>query len=537
MRGYWIIGLAALSTWLAGNPSDAQSHLRYSDPSYLGVVWPYHARTIADERLLALIACPLWARDAYGQVPYSLIEPASFERVSDRELRFRLKKGLRWGGAQAGGRSIQATDVVATYRYLRETGDPSLGVVYLDAFSDIESIGSIPEDSLAVQVRFRLPRSLKEMQRPLINFFLLPGFLELRQPLATYIATHPHEPISYGRWTLAEVSEGGTVVELERNEGFSGPATPFAKITAYLDATDAQLYSQVMNANVDLAVQIPLHPQVVQQLQDRPGWVRFDHPANVWTMLAVNFGGTGNPALRDPRVREAIDLAIDREKIVTQFFSSRGEAISGPFTSSSPAMSRDCGPRPYDPDRAQELLRQAGFCGSEGPEAGGRPRLVLRILEAQGSSGAGDLPGIVHAIVSQLKQCGIEAERVPLSVVFDQDRDPWDLWYREVVSTPSWNCREFFHSRGTENRGAGGEDTRDAELDAMLDRFVLAGKSEEAWSIGAQIHCRMKETLPAIFLWAPRNMGLYQTGVTFVAAGYQLFADWPSWRLRTRGRS
>jgi peptide/nickel transport system substrate-binding protein len=66
--------------------------------------------------------------------------------------------------------------------------------------------------------------------------------------------------------------------------------------------------------------------------------------------------------LDDVRVRQAIAHAIDRDAVVEAMTSGHGEARYQPFASDSPAYDESLNDMyTYDPDRARELLEEAGF--------------------------------------------------------------------------------------------------------------------------------------------------------------------------------
>jgi len=73
---------------------------------------------------------------------------------------------------------------------------------------------------------------------------------------------------------------------------------------------------------------------------------------------------TRDPVLRDPRIRRAISYAIDRKSLSDALFEGRAIVSS----SLIPATSRFYGPiektgAEYDPDKAQQLLKEAGYHG------------------------------------------------------------------------------------------------------------------------------------------------------------------------------
>jgi peptide/nickel transport system substrate-binding protein len=78
----------------------------------------------------------------------------------------------------------------------------------------------------------------------------------------------------------------------------------------------------------------------------------------------VGRGGDKWPALGDPRVREALNLAIDREGIVEALLGGRGSATNQVFNPDGEAYVEDLqGTYEYDPERGRQLVEEAGFAG------------------------------------------------------------------------------------------------------------------------------------------------------------------------------
>ena len=80
-----------------------------------------------------------------------------------------------------------------------------------------------------------------------------------------------------------------------------------------------------------------------------------------------------NPLL-DPRVREALNLAVDREQLREAFVGERGVPASVfHFRAGLPDFKEEWTPRPFDPERARELLAEAGY-----PDGG--PKLTQAVV-------------------------------------------------------------------------------------------------------------------------------------------------------------
>ena len=67
----------------------------------------------------------------------------------------------------------------------------------------------------------------------------------------------------------------------------------------------------------------------------------------------------------DARVRQALVYAIDRQQLVDQLLKGHGEVVDGFVSSASPFFSEEVTPISYDPDKAKQLLEEAGWDGTQ----------------------------------------------------------------------------------------------------------------------------------------------------------------------------
>jgi peptide/nickel transport system substrate-binding protein len=70
------------------------------------------------------------------------------------------------------------------------------------------------------------------------------------------------------------------------------------------------------------------------------------------------------PALADERVRQAINYAVDRQTMVDQILDGRGTPTSQMWSPDAPGFVEDLDDHyPYDPEKAKELMAEAGYAG------------------------------------------------------------------------------------------------------------------------------------------------------------------------------
>ncbi len=99
----------------------------------------------------------------------------------------------------------------------------------------------------------------------------------------------------------------------------------------------------------------------------------------------------------DARVRQALVYAIDRQQLVDQLLKGHGEVVDGFLSSASPFFDATVEPMEYNPEKAKELLAEAGWDGSQ----------TLRFYV---NSGDNTFINGVQVIAAQWAAVGINAE-------------------------------------------------------------------------------------------------------------------------------
>lgn len=130
--------------------------------------------------------------------------------------------------------------------------------------------------------------------------------------------------------------------------------TPLVDGVEVLVVPDQQTQlSQLRAGQLDL---IAASPRDAESLQDDPDFrvVPLTGTAGI-TYVGAN---VTEPGLADPRVREAISLAVDRDRILEEVYRGRGRASALPWPTYSPAYDPDADQSRRDLDRARQLVEE-----------------------------------------------------------------------------------------------------------------------------------------------------------------------------------
>ncbi|MFT3852057.1 MAG: ABC transporter substrate-binding protein [Ilumatobacteraceae bacterium] len=164
----------------------------------------------------------------------------------------------------------------------------------------------------------------------------------------------PPPPIGTGPFVLTGTQADGSLV-VDRNEHYWGGkvALDGAEIRFLSDPT-ARI-SAIAAGDVDIATLLPA--TAVADLAGQPGFTVRQYPTARSTYLLMN---NAAPELSDLRVRQAVSAAIDRNLLLTGAHDGVGTAADTIFGGLVPFGS-DATPPPADPQRARQLLAEAGY--------------------------------------------------------------------------------------------------------------------------------------------------------------------------------
>ena len=101
-----------------------------------------------------------------------------------------------------------------------------------------------------------------------------------------------------------------------------------------------------------------VRPHQVERLKKDPTYQSFSGLSFGYTYIGYNMR---REPFNDPRVRRALGMAIDVDKIIQFVLFGQGERITGPFVKQTDYYNKMISPAPYDPQGALKLLEEAGW--------------------------------------------------------------------------------------------------------------------------------------------------------------------------------
>jgi ABC-type transport system substrate-binding protein len=144
-------------------------------------------------------------------------------------------------------------------------------------------------------------------------------------------------------------------ITLERFNGYwEGPPN----YKNYLYRIIPDLLTQEMEFYAGTIDTYRVQPHQVERLKDDPRYQGFSGLSFGYTYIGYNMR---REPFNDVRVRKALSMAIDVDKIIKFVLHGQGERITGPFVKQSDYYNHQISPVPYDPDGSVRLLEEAGW--------------------------------------------------------------------------------------------------------------------------------------------------------------------------------
>jgi peptide/nickel transport system substrate-binding protein len=270
------------------------------------------------------------------------------------------------------------------------------------------------------------------------------------------------EPIGTGPFTFVSYSSGDRL-ELAANPSYwgDGPLLEGIDIRIIPDAT-ARL-NALSTGDIDFAWAVP--PEDATNLAEDGNFTLQENVQNRGNFFSINLD---KPPFDDPRVREAMHLAVSRSDIVAAGWNGYAVETAHPYNETSFWYFDDLEVRTEaDLDRARELIQEAGAEGAA---------VTVTQWDQLGSDAEAQI------VASAWNDIGLDAtiEKVGgADLIAQSEGDDWDVIYLWIglITDPDRAYNFLFESDATRNGISGGMQSE--EMDDVLRRATQETDPEE----------------------------------------------------------
>lgn len=226
-----------------------------------------------------------------------------------------------------------------------------------------------------------------------------------------------------------------------------------------------------------------------------------------------------NPLFKNKKVRQALTLAIDRERIIRQNLNGMGVQTTGPFFPHSPSYDPELKPYPFDPDQAKLLLQEEGWMDTDGDgiidrEINGKQipfRFTLTYYAKNQVTKA-----IADYVATALKQIGVTCnlngvDLADLSAVFeDKSFDAVLLGW--ALGSPPEDPRQLWYSTGAREKGSSNAiGFSNIEADQIIDQLQYEYDPQKRISLYHRFDKIIYDEAPYTFLYTPKTVLAYRS--------------------------
>jgi peptide/nickel transport system substrate-binding protein len=303
----------------------------------------------------------------------------SWKRLDDTTLELKLREGVQFHD----GSKLTSEDVKYTFDRIVNPDTRSEATGYFAVLDTVEA-----PDPGTVRFKTKAPDPLLEQRLASYGSWILPKAAVERIGWETFIQA----PIGAGPYKVVEWKrEAQLVAEAHAQYWDAAPAAK--RITFRLIPETATRVSALLAGEVDVITNLP--PDQVETVEGDAGtYVKAVPLANAHVL---RYNTVSFPPIADVRVRQAMNLAIDREGLVKSLWRGRATVPNGFQFAGEFGSNPDRPKLEYNPDKARAMIAAAGYSGDA---------LTFRTSPVYYSNGR----QAAEAIVEMWKKVGLNAE-------------------------------------------------------------------------------------------------------------------------------
>jgi peptide/nickel transport system substrate-binding protein len=407
-------------------------------------------------------------------------------------ITFHLRKGVKWHD----GRPFTAADVLYTYQV---TIDPKTPTAYSGDFLKVKKAEILDDYTFRVTYDQPFAPALISWGSAILPRHLLAGKDITKSPLK-------RQPIGTGSYMFKEWVAGQKIVLVSNPNYFEGRPYIDGNITRIIPDT-ATMFLELRAQGISYMDLTPL--QYTRQTENnlfKKYFNKYRYLGFKYTYLGYNLK---NPLFTDKRVRQAISYAINKDEIISGVLLGLGKPATGPYKPGTWAYNGNVKTYQYNPQRAGELLREAGWidANSDGIlEKGGQP-FVFEIITNQGNETRQKCAEIIQR---QLKEVGINVkirilewaafvndfinkrrfDAVILGWTITLDPDAYDVWHSSKTAPEELNFMSY----------------KNSEVDELLEKGRGTFNQKERKKYYDRFQEILAEDQPYTFLYVPEEL-------------------------------
>ncbi|MCC7147249.1 MAG: peptide-binding protein [Phycisphaeraceae bacterium] len=498
--------------------------------------------SVVPDRLTPLVSVDGYSSDVQSYVQESLADrdPDTLAwrpvlstgwRISPDGLR--IEFDVRYGVTFSDGEPFSADDVVYTFNLIM---NPQIEAPRLRAYyQKIQAVEKLDDDTVVFIFKepyfkaFEFAGGMPIMPK---HFYEKYTPTEFNQSTGLLMGTGPYRLADPTSWR----PEPGKPIELVRNDRYWGQPPPFDKVVWRIIENDAARLTTFTNGETDDFTATPeqyLTLQKDQQLLSRTTHFEYFSPVYGYIYIGWNQRRNGQPTpFADVRVRRAMTMLTDRQRVIDEAYYGYGRVVTGPFTPGTPQADDTIKPWPFDPDAAKTLLKEAGYFDRNGDGVIDGPDGKPFEIELSYPSTSETYNRVVLFLKDTYAKAGIVLKPNPLewSVLLQRIEQRQftaiSLRWGGVIETDPY---QIFHSSQIAGTGDNVISYANPQLDALIDQARATVDDAKRMAIWHQVHRILHDDQPYTFMIGPKSLIFFDKrihNIQMTRNGLNSITDW-----------
>ncbi|MDD2265824.1 peptide-binding protein [Sulfuricurvum sp.] len=430
----------------------------------------------------------------------------SYRFVTPTIIEFKLRHGVKWQD----GEPFTAADVLFTYDLIKS---PKTITPYASDFRVIKNVRIV--DDYTVRVTYEKPyfKALEVWMMGIVPRHILIHDTDI---MSSTFNTHP---IGTGPYILKQLEFSKQIV-LEANPEYFEHRPKIDKIVFHVISDPMTRFLMLKSGQIDVDSLEPMQYERQLDKSFKKNFATLELPSHSYTYLGFNLR---LKKFQDPRVRQALSLAIDRQKLIDILFLKHGRVCTGPFLPGSKGFNDSIQAPKQNLSQAKALLKEAGYDSVHPFE-----------FEIATSNSNAIRPYAAEIIQRQLLEIGVKVtlrvmewqaflntvvaprkfDTVLLGWSLSLTPDPYALWHSESDVQGGFNLVGY-HSAST---------------DRLIERMESSTDPETIAALQRQIFASIVGDNPYLFLVIPNEINVYSrrlSGIKPTINGiWEDYIDW-----------
>lgn len=403
----------------------------------------------------------------------------SWEQTDDNTWRFYLREGVTF----TNGEAFNADSVIYTLDRIFEpdSGRTTYNLKVLDSWTAV--------DEYTVDLHTADP--CNDMPTRLYDMAILPaGYCEEVGDDAFGTKPVGCGPYKLGEWATNDY------IELVANEDYWDGAPECKKMTFRTIPEISTRLAELMAGSVDLV--LDLNPDYIDTVNGYDGYAAVSALSKRVAYIGIDTLNADSPKeLQDVRVRQALNYAIDRDTIIENVYMGNAEKLATiwrpDYVGYDEALSGPDGAYPYDPEKAKELLAEAGYADGFTIDLYYTPQMFLKCEET------------CLAVAGYLEDIGltVNVNEVEYNALRAQLINGQDAHAVKGLFAWNWGSKPQTpdgHLAGAIETGGITSYYTNSEVDALIAELRAVPEEERA-AVAQELQELLYEDCPYIYLW------------------------------------